>query len=234
MIKNTTIATVLGIALMAGCAGGSGSQVQALATDDFGDRSEVCYHTSGDYQGDLVPPAITISIGESEISATDAMVLAQTDDREGYSRLLAEFVTAQVSIDEGASIDGDDIDALIAAEDMLVRLDREERPLGFFDVDTAGLIATLGELNEGFRIEAPCMNTDNAGVFEVDAPASDSRPEHTNPRWHQVLVGASAEEVNPNVSDSRPLSDYATTWEKVVVGASTEDSDSGPERDFFR
>lgn len=197
MLKNAGTATILGLALMAGCAVNAGSQQQDLATDNFDPVTERCYHTADDYDGDLVPPPISISIGASEMSATDAMVAALSEDRTGYARLLAEFVTAQVSIDEGAEIDEEDVDALIRVEDMLVRLDSETEHDNAFEAELVDLIAVAAEVNHGFRVQAPCMNADSAGVVEVDAPLNNDRPDRYAPRWGRVIVDASAEDSAP-------------------------------------
>lgn len=194
MLKNAGIATILGLALMAGCTAGTGSQSQDLATDDFDESAERCYHTAGDYDGsDLVPPPINITIGDSIISAPDAMEAALNDEREGYSRLLAEFVTAQVSIDAGADIDSQDIDSLMQAEDMLVHLDETGSTGHAFENELVDLIAIVGELNESFRVEVPCMSADNEGVFEVEAPL-DARPGKYRPSRRPAVIGASAED----------------------------------------
>jgi hypothetical protein len=202
MFKNAGIATILGLALMAGCAANTGSQTQDLATSDVDNSAERCFHTAGDYDGsDVVPPPINISIGDHIMSAPDAMVAAQTDEREGYARLLAEFVAAQVSIDGGAEIDSDDIDALIKAEDMLVRLDVDTSLTDAFENELVDLINIVGELNDGFRIEAPCMDTDNAGVFEVDAPLAPRPPKYNPRQGHQVIGDASAEPSAPTTDN---------------------------------
>ena len=129
------------------------------------------------------------------------MEAARTDEREGYARLLAEFVTVQVSIHDGAEITSDDIDSLIEAEDMLVHLDSGNGNTFEYEFELPDLIGVLSDLNEGFRIEAPCMNADNAGVFEVDAPL-DARPDKYRPR-HEVptILGASTEDSADNSDD---------------------------------
>jgi hypothetical protein len=194
MLKNTGIATILGLALMAGCATSTGSQSQDLATGDEGATAERCFHVAGDYNGsDVVPPPITIAIGERTMTAPDALLAAEAEEHEDYGRLLSEFVAAQVSIDGGADIDSSDIDVLIEAEDMLVYLDEEVETEYANEAELVDLINLLEDINEGFRIEAPCMDTDNDGVFEVDAPLS-TRPTKEFPKWGQVIVGASAED----------------------------------------
>ena len=222
MLKNSGIATILGLALMAGCAASTGSQSQDLATDDFDNSEERCYLVAGDYDGtDVVPPPISISIGDSVMTAPEAMRAAGTEEeREGYARLLAEFVAAQVSIDGGAEIDSDDIDALIAAEDMLVRLDREVELENAFEAELVDLINVVSEINETFRIEAPCMDTDNAGVLEVDAPLN-TRPTKEFPKWGRVIVDASAE-------------DGVEQAPSVIVGASAEDGVDSDAPGFHR
>ncbi len=202
MLKNTGIAAILALAFTAACTGGTGNQSQGLSTGDFDENAERCYHVASDYVGsDLVPPPISISIGDHLVNADEAMVVAQTGDDEGYSRLLAEFVTAQVSIDDGAEIDGDDIDALIQAEDMLVHLDAYQDSDGLIMPETADLIAALAALNEGFRIEVPCMDASNVGVFETAAPATapeePTQPGYINPKWRGFVVGANADETAP-------------------------------------
>jgi hypothetical protein len=195
MLKNTGIATILGLGLIAGCTANANSQSHELATDDFSTKGEVCYHSAGDYDGtDVVPPPISISIGAHEMNAVDAMVAAQTEKHDGYARLLGEFVAAQVNIDAGAEIDEEDIDALIQVEDMLVRLDVETNYGPAFEAELVDLIHVVAEVNEGFRIQAPCMSTDNAGVVEVDAPFNNDRPDKYSPRWENVIVDASAED----------------------------------------
>lgn len=193
MLKNTGIATILGLALMAGCATSTGSQSQDLATGDFDDAQEQCFHVAGDYDGsDVVPPPINISIGGSNIPAPEAMLAARTEKREGYGQLLAQFVTAQVSIDGGAYLDDEIIDTLVAAEDMLVYLDEESGTDNGYELELVDVISALDDINEGFRIEAPCMNAD-VGVSEVDAPLS-TRPTKDFPKWGRVIVDASAED----------------------------------------
>ncbi len=199
MIKFTGIATILGLALTAACATDTGSQRQELATGDFADSDERCYLSADDFDGtDLLPPPISVSIGDSLISAPDAMVAARSEKRagnDGYAQLLTAYVVAQVGIDAGAELDEDVIDSLVEAEDMLVRLDPEtDSSYAIFEADILDLIADLSDFNYSFRVRVPCMNTDDAGVFEVDAPLNDDRPKMYAPRWGRKIVGASAED----------------------------------------
>jgi hypothetical protein len=195
MFKNAAIATILGLSFMAGCAADTGSQSRDLATGDFVTQDQSCYRVVGDYDGDVTPPPINISIGDLDLSAPDTMVEAQSYDGP-YARLLGEFVAVQVNIDAGAEISSDDIDVLIRAEDMLAAVDAEANPERFQATadQLTELIAEVAGINQGMRIEVPCMDASNEGVFEVDTPL----PERDSKRMHERILGASAEASAPS------------------------------------
>jgi hypothetical protein len=140
------------------------------------------------------------------------MVDAQSYDGP-YARLLGEFVAVQVNIDAGAEIDSDDIDVLIQAEDMLAAADavanlkRFER---FESTDLTEVISAISDLNQGMRLEVPCMDASTEGVYEVDAPLPDR-----DKRMHERIGDASAEA-------SAPSSEGA--MQDRIVGASAEDA----------
>lgn len=178
MLKQTGFATLLSLTLMAGCAADTGSFARSLDTSEVGDDEQRCSRVLGEYDDtDVSPPPISIPIGDTEVSVLDAFADARGNPSDVRAGLLAEFATAQINIDGGAAIDQFDVDLLVSAEEFLALTDNESGLQPEAEADAAELISELDALNEGMRLDFPCLQNADATVLEVDvAPSPPERP----------------------------------------------------------
>ena len=178
MLNRIGFSTLLSLTLMAGCAADMGRNTQSLDTGEAVDEEQQCSRVLGEYDGpNVAPPTISIPLGDNDVDAADVFEDARNNPNDLRAGLLAQFVTAQINIEAGATIDEFDIDLLVSAEEVLLTDGPSD---GRRDqADLADLISGLAGLNAGMRLEVPCQANESGPVLEVDveaAPPAPTRP----------------------------------------------------------